>query len=129
MSVGVADGMACFTSAAAPEACGADADVPKNAPKTSLLTPSGPAMSGFVRPSIVGPWLLKPSSEPLDTLWAPTAIAAGDDAGSPMLPAALTRWSATSSPSKYMSMRGAIVVFGPRVTEKTYDPAAMPDAK
>src|SRR5438067_13328915 len=98
MSAGVADGMACFTSAAAPDACGADADVPKNAPKTSLVTPSGPAMSGFVRPSIVGPWLLKPSSEPVDTLWAPTAIAAGEDGGSPVLPAARTGLSATSAP-------------------------------
>src|SRR5262245_48094267 len=58
-------GAAWRASAAIPATWGAAADVPKNglskAPAAVTLTPSMPAMSGFVRPSIVGPWLLKNS--------------------------------------------------------------------
>jgi len=53
-----------------PATCGAAADVPKKGftklPAAVTLTPSMPVMSGFVRPSIVGPWLLKNSTVEFD---------------------------------------------------------------
>ena len=58
-------GADCSTSAASPATCGAAADVPKNVltnrPAPVTLTPSIAEMSGFWRPSIVGPRLLKNS--------------------------------------------------------------------
>jgi hypothetical protein len=54
-----------------------------------LDTASGATRSGFTRPSIVGPWALKNST--VLSYWddpqqsAPTASAAGDDAGSTTL--------------------------------------------
>src|SRR5437899_6382369 len=58
-------GAACSTSAAMPATCGAAADVPKNGfsnrPAAVTLTPSIAEISGFSRPSTVGPRLLKNS--------------------------------------------------------------------
>ncbi len=84
-----------MTSAAAPATSGEDADVPANAdgqdenpPYVAPDTLSCPTMSGFMRPSIVGPCELYGSSERDCQHSAPTANAAGDDAGVAMLPAA-----------------------------------------
>src|SRR5207237_29633 len=59
-------GAPCRTSAAMPPMCGAAADVPKNVvpnePAPVIDTPSIAAMSGFGRPSSVGPRLLKNSA-------------------------------------------------------------------
>src|SRR6266508_6576261 len=85
---------ACFASAAAPATWGADAEVPekpeiaqpKKLPYVAVETASGPTMSGFTRPSIVGPSELYSSSAEFCQQIAPTAIALGDDAGSTMLP-------------------------------------------
>ena len=59
-------GAPCSISAAIPAACGAAADVPKNVvpndPAPVIETPSIAAMSGFCRPSSVGPRLLKNSA-------------------------------------------------------------------
>ena len=55
----------CSTSAASPATCGAAADVPKNGfsklPAAVTPTPSIAEISGFSRPSSVGPRLLKNS--------------------------------------------------------------------
>src|SRR5262245_45866832 len=90
------DGLACRTSAAAPATAAAAAEVPKkpelgtqpvDPPNVALLTPSGPAMSGLIRPSIVGPRELKLSSALFCQQTAPTANASGAVAGSHTLPA------------------------------------------
>src|SRR5262245_50557783 len=58
-------GAACSASAAMPATCGTAADVPKNVfgndPAPLIDTPSMAETSGFWRPSIVGPRLLKNS--------------------------------------------------------------------
>jgi hypothetical protein len=63
-------GALCSNSAAIPPMCGAAADVPKNAvgkpPAPNTVTPSMAAMSGLVRPSSVGPRLLKNSAVEFD---------------------------------------------------------------
>ena len=63
-------GALCSSSAAMPPTCGAAADVPKNGagndPAPVIDTPSIAAMSGFRRPSSVGPRLLKNSGVTFD---------------------------------------------------------------
>src|SRR5205823_1903008 len=63
-------GAPCSSSAAMPPMCGAAADVPKNVdgnePAPVTDTPSIAAMSGFTRPSSVGPRLLKNSAVRFD---------------------------------------------------------------
>src|ERR1051326_7528850 len=63
-------GAPCSSSAATPATCGAAADVPKNVvpndPAPVIETPSIAAMSGFCRPSSVGPRLLKNSAVRFD---------------------------------------------------------------
>src|SRR5690349_16748934 len=63
-------GAPCRSSAAMPPMCGDAADVPKkvdgNEPAPVIDTPSMAAMSGFCRPSIVGPRLLKNSAVRFD---------------------------------------------------------------
>jgi hypothetical protein len=97
--VAVREGFASRASAAAPATCGDEADVPRKpalqpeaAPLTEDEVASGPAMSGFVLPSIVGPWLLYGSNESFCQQIAPTAITLGDVAGSVTLPAATAYW-------------------------------------
>ena len=70
-----------------------DAEVPANAdgqwengPYVMLETLSWPTMSGFMRPSMVGPCELYGSSCLDCQQSAPTASAAGEDAGAAMLP-------------------------------------------
>ena len=57
---GVSDGYACRTSAARPTTCGDAWLVPQKplVPYITVLAQSVALMSGFVRPSRVGPWLL-----------------------------------------------------------------------
>ena len=92
-SAGVDEGDRWSSSAAAPATCGAAADVPvkPEAPQPArpsrravgaVETLSYAAMSGFVRPSIVGPSELYHSRSPVCQHTAPTASAAPDDAGS-----------------------------------------------
>jgi hypothetical protein len=55
-SSGWKPGLACNTNAATPETCGVEADVPKNGrSRDATLTPAGALISGFKRPSAVGP--------------------------------------------------------------------------
>ena len=90
------------TRAAAPATSGEDADVPANAdgheekpPYVAPDTLSWPTMSGFTRPSMVGPCELYGSSARDCQHSAPTARVAGEEAGAAMLPAATPpiRWT------------------------------------
>jgi hypothetical protein len=55
-------------------------------------------MSGFIRPSIVGPCELYDSSDWFSQQMAPAAMTFGDDAGSTMLPPSVENCSAPTSP-------------------------------
>src|SRR5438445_2517860 len=110
---GVNVGFASRTSAAAPATCGDDADVPRKpalqpeaAPRTEDDVASGPTRSGFVRPSIVGPWLLNASKASACQQMAPTVMTLGDVPGSITLPAATTYWSVPTSMTR--SRRGLV---------------------
>ena len=76
-------------------------------PYTDDDVASGAAMSGFVRPSIVGPWLLYGSNESFCQQMAPTAMTLGDVAGSMTLPAATAYWSVPGSITR--SKRGLVL--------------------
>ena len=67
-------------------------------------------MSGFVRPSIVGPCELYGLSELFCQQMAPAANVLGEDAGSVRLPAA-TGCEIDPTPITYRSNRGAAVAF------------------
>jgi hypothetical protein len=111
-------GLAALTSAAAPATVGAEADVPAKPLKPAQFVKapyvnpdiwSWPVMSGFLRPSIVGPWALKGSMAVPFQHWAPTAKAYGEVAGSTTLPAAVLYWR--SGPVyRNKSMRGDLLV-------------------
>ena len=109
--------------AAAPATCGEDADVPVNpplplppeprhppAPSTGDDVASGPAMSGLIRPSTVGPSELYDSKASVEKQIAPTAITFGELAGSVTLPAA-TSYASGPTPEVLVnkSKRGVVV--------------------
>ena len=76
-------------------------------------------MSGFVRPSIVGPCDENGSRPALNQQAAPTASACGDDAGSSRLPDSTLYWSGPAVVKR--SKRGAAVALSRRIaTEKPF---------
>ncbi len=79
-------GLAERMSAAAPETWGVAAEVPGNGFSVTVETLSGPATSGFTRPSAVGPRELKPSSVRVSHPTAATASAPRESAGSVSVP-------------------------------------------
>ena len=92
-------GALCSSSAAMPPRCGAAADVPKkfllNDPAPVTDTPSTAAISGFTRPSSVGPRLLKNSGVTFDvsrqdSSWAAEKLPAAAADAEQMAPTDMT---------------------------------------
>src|SRR5215213_11543589 len=83
-SEAVFEGLWDSISAAAPATCGADADVPKKPPEpyVAVRTPSGPAMSGFLSPLVVGPRELNGSTVFRSWRTAPAVKLLAEQAGS-----------------------------------------------